>query len=128
MAAPLRQMAQEIRKCLAQEDRARGVAEARRLAFSFVETFDRLGPEERVRIVEDRPENVGDVASMRSSPLSPSMSALPRRWSRPLGSTNPAGFWRHGGSYPGCGRFMPTRWSTAPSRSRAVAYSSPKAR
>jgi hypothetical protein len=61
MAFPLRQIAQEIEVCLAQEDRALGVAEARRLAFSFGETFERLSPPERVHVVEDRPESVGDA-------------------------------------------------------------------
>jgi hypothetical protein len=61
MALPLRQIAEEIGRCLVDDDRARGAAEARRLAFSFVETFERLSPAERVHAVEDRPDTVGDA-------------------------------------------------------------------
>jgi hypothetical protein len=38
-----------------------GLAEARRLAFAFVESFDRAGESDRLRMIHDRPDAVGDA-------------------------------------------------------------------
>jgi hypothetical protein len=53
-------VAREIASRLTQADDEVALAEARRLAFSFVEVFDRAAPGDRWRLVDARPEPVGD--------------------------------------------------------------------
>lgn len=61
MAQSLAETARAVQACLAGPDRARGESESIRLAFSFVEVYERAPVPERVHLLEDCPEPVGDA-------------------------------------------------------------------
>lgn len=61
VARSLAETAQAIKAGLAGSDRARGESESIRLAFSFIEVYERASVPERVHLVEDCPELVGDA-------------------------------------------------------------------
>jgi hypothetical protein len=61
MRVTVRDVAGEIAASLGAEDRQRGLAEARRLAFSLVERFDRSTVADRQLLVADRPDTTGDT-------------------------------------------------------------------
>lgn len=60
MRADLAGTAVAIRESLANPGKGRGEAEARRLAFSYVETYEKAGVADRFDLVEARPDSVGD--------------------------------------------------------------------
>lgn len=60
VASSLAETAQAIKAALAGPDRARGESESIRLAFSFAEVYERGRVSERVHLLEDCPEPVGD--------------------------------------------------------------------
>ena len=60
MARSLAQTARAIKESLAGPDRARAESESIRLAFSFIEVYERSAVLERVHLLEDCPETVGD--------------------------------------------------------------------
>jgi len=60
VACSLAETAEGIKASLAGPDRARAESESIRLAFSFVEVYERAQVPERVRLLEDCPETVGD--------------------------------------------------------------------
>jgi hypothetical protein len=60
VAPSLAEAAQAIRASLAGPDRARGESEAIRLAFSFIKSYEQAWVPERVHLLEDCPETVGD--------------------------------------------------------------------
>ncbi|HLH69613.1 MAG TPA: hypothetical protein VKY90_11395 [Candidatus Dormibacteraeota bacterium] len=60
MAVSLAETAQAIKASLDGPDRARGESESIRLAFSFIEMFERGWVPDRVHLLEDCPEPVGD--------------------------------------------------------------------
>jgi hypothetical protein len=55
------EVAKEIASSLTSSEGDVGLAEARRLAFAFVESFDRSGEPDRRRMIQDRPDPVGDA-------------------------------------------------------------------
>ena len=61
MAVTTRDLARQIAASLSGEDRERGLAEARRLAFSFVEVFERSDVVDRQQIVAEEPGGTGDT-------------------------------------------------------------------
>jgi hypothetical protein len=60
MAVTIQEVAEQIAASLRGGDGERGLAEARRLAFSFVEAFDRSMAAARQRMVSERPDSTGD--------------------------------------------------------------------
>ena len=60
MAVTIRDLARQITASLSGQEPERGQAEARRLAFSFIEVFDRLPIAEGLRIVAEPPDSTGD--------------------------------------------------------------------
>src|SRR5258708_6498083 len=61
MVSTVADVAQQIAGCLEGLDRLRGEAEARRLAFSLVEAFDRASDSERTAMVQKGPAYAGDA-------------------------------------------------------------------
>jgi hypothetical protein len=60
MGISLRQTARAIKETLSESGVIRGQPEAIRLAFAFIEEYERSQPSERSLLVKDRPESVGD--------------------------------------------------------------------
>lgn len=100
MARSLAETARVIKASLAGPDRARGEPEAIRLAFSFIELYERDWVPERAQLLEDCPEPVGDP---RFDAL---LGALAEHLSAKHGSQSPA--WAGHTS-----RFLDTWWFVA---------------
>ena len=60
MARSLADTAQAIKASLAGPDRARGESESIRLAFAFIELYEQASVPDRVHLLDDCPETVGD--------------------------------------------------------------------
>lgn len=118
----IREVAEQIATSLRGEDPERGEAEARRLAFSFVEAFDRSKIADRQLIVAERPEGTGDAGFDALLAAVVSTSVLRLRLPLQPGWTNPVASWRRGGLSPAFGRCMPTPWSIALSRLPVAGY------
>ena len=100
MARSLADTAHAIRASLAGPDRARGESESIRLAFSFIKLYERASVQERVHLLEECPETVGDP---RFDAL---LAALAEHLCAERGSESPA--WVSHAS-----RFLETWWFVA---------------
>lgn len=104
MARSLAETAQAIKASLAGPDGAGAESESIRLAFSFIEVYERSAVLERVHLLEDCPETVGDP---RFDAL---LAALAEHLCAQHGSESPA--WV---GHPS--RFLDTWWFVAGMRS-----------